>query len=128
MIYTLPSTSGKNSSGLLHIPIVDEQNSRAQVAQSAHRTFVAKADAFEEDMKRFITDPENKKRGIRKDLMEKRIVKMEELKTELDLYHKLLGVQREEIEARINRMEEQAQELIGLYAIGIKREREAARA
>ncbi len=39
-----------------------------------------------------------------------------------------MGVQREEIEARVNRMEEQAQELIGLYAIGVKREREAARA
>jgi len=97
-------------------------------AQSAHRTFVARADAFAADMQRFVTDRENKKRSIRKDLMEKRSIKMEELKTELDLYNKLLGVQREEIEECINHMEEQAQELIGLYAIGVKREREAARA
>ncbi len=124
----LPSTAGKNTSILMHLPVADETSSNEQVAGAAHQTFVARADALQERMQRVLLDAENKKRGIRKDLMEKRIAEIDELKQELDLYHKILGVQQEEIASRLTQMQEQAQELIGLYAIGVKREREKARA
>lgn len=123
----LPVPQGKNSSILMHLPVVDEASSKAQVAGSAHAAFMQKCQAFEEGMKRFLTDPESKKRGIRKDLMQRRMDEMDAVMQELDLYNKLLGVQRDEIDARLNLLKEQGQELIGLYAIGVKRERETER-
>lgn len=122
----LSNPDGKNTSTLMHIPIMDEVNSRTQVAASAHQTFLAKTTAFEHYMQRFLTDPENRKRGIHKDLMQANIKKMDDFKAELDLYNKLLGVQKEEIETRIDDLENKAQELITLYAIGVKHERETA--
>ena len=124
----LTSSTGKNASVLMHLIVPDEETSRAQVAGAAHQTFLDRTDALEKKVLRVLEDAENKKRGIRKEAMEARIGEMDELKQELDLYHKLLGVQRTEIESRIDKMEEQARELLGLYAIGIKRERAEARA
>jgi hypothetical protein len=92
------------------------------VRESAHRALLQRIEAYEENIKRFLDAPETRKRGIRKDLMEERIKKYEELKAELDLYHKLLGVQREEIEARLNSLKQEALRLITGYAIGVKRE------
>jgi hypothetical protein len=92
------------------------------VRESAYRALLQRVEAYEENIKRFLDAPETRKRGIRKDLMEERIKKYEELKAELDLYHKLLGVQREEIEARIDSLEQEALRLISGYAIGVKRE------
>lgn len=122
----LTAPTGKTTSTLMHLPVVDEANTKAQVSRSAHQTFVSKAYAFEVDMQRFLNNPANRQRGIHKNLMEKRIEDMEAVKNELDLYGKLLGVQREEIAAKLDKMEDQARELINLYAIGVKRERETA--
>jgi hypothetical protein len=120
----LPSTTGKNTSVLTHIAVIDDKDggNREQVRESVHRALMQRVEAYEENIKRFLDAPQTRKRGIRKDLMEERIKKYEELKAELDLYHRLLGVQREEIEARIDSLEQEALRLITGYAIGVKRE------
>lgn len=123
----LSSSTGKNKSILMHFIAPDETSTREQVAGAAHQSFLDKTEAMKKKVMRVLEDAENKKRGIRKDAMEARLVEMDGLKQELDLYHRLLGVHREEIEASITEMETQARELLGLYAIGVKREREETR-
>lgn len=113
------SAGGKSSSTLMHIPVIDEENSREQVAGSAHSSFVQRVDAYEENMRRFLLAHENvegrKPKPIKRKYMEERIAQYEEMKAELELYDMLLGTRRQEIESRVSALEGQALELIGLY-------------
>lgn len=112
---SLPSTTGENTSSLLHIPIFDdnEGNSKEQVQGTAYAGLMAKAKAFQTKMNRFLT--ENKK-GVGKKSMERRLMAHAELRAELDLYKNLLGTQIEEVEAAVDGLDEKVQELINKRA------------
>ncbi len=117
------STGGKSSSTLMHLPIIDEENSREQVSGSAHSAFVQRVDSYEENMRRFLLAHETvegrKPKPIKKKYMEERIAQYEEMKAELEIYDMLLGTRRQEIESRVSALEEQALALIGLYGQSI---------
>lgn len=113
------STGGKSSSTLLHVPVIDEANSREQISGSAHSAFVQRVDAYEENMRRFLLAHEtidgHKPKPIKRKYMEERISQYEEMKAELEIYDMLLGTRRQEIENRVSALEEQALKLIGIY-------------
>jgi hypothetical protein len=113
------STGGKSTSTLMHVPVIDEENSREQISGSAHSSFVQRVDSYEENMRRFLLAHETiegqKPKLIKRKYMEERISQYEEIKAELELYDMLLGTRRQEIESRVSALEEQALKLIGLY-------------
>ncbi len=120
---SLPTIANTSGGTLLHIPIVDEENSKQQIAGSAHSAFVQKVTAQKEALQRYITH--NRKRGIRVESLQAKMDEYESLRAELDLYYQLLGLRREELETELQTLEQQAQELISLYATGLAKTQSA---
>jgi hypothetical protein len=108
---------GGDKTSLLHIPIIDEENSKRQLAGASHDAFMQRVVAHKEAMTRFVA--QNRKRGIRLDNMQARIADYQELRAQLDVYTGLLDVRLDEVRVEVDTLERQAQELIGLYAKGL---------
>ncbi len=110
----LQAQTGGEKSSLLHIPIVDEENSKKQLAGATHDAFMQRVTAYKEAMTRFLA--QHRKRGIRLDNMQARIAEYQEFKAQLEVYTGLLDVRLDEVRGEVDTLERQAQELIGLYA------------
>lgn len=101
---------------LLHLPVINEANSKQQLATNTHESFMQRVIAYKEDIGRFATA--NRKRGIKLETMQERITLYQQLSDELTLYQGLLGTRVEDVQAELTALESQAQEIIDLYAKG----------
>lgn len=113
----LQAKPGGEKTTLLHIPVIDEENSKRQLAGASHDAFMQKVSAYKEAMIRFVA--QNRKRGIRLDNMQVKLAEYQDLKAQLEVYTGLLDVRLDEVKAEVEVLEQQAQELIGLYAKGL---------
>jgi hypothetical protein len=112
----LPTTTGMNTSRLIHIPIISEPHSQAQVSITTHDAFLQKLEAFEKNMAPIITANTGSNVSIKPKWMEERITQYTQLQDELKLYDMLLGARRKEIEERLGRLSETAKGLISAYS------------
>jgi hypothetical protein len=113
----LQAQQGGEKTSLLHIPIVDEENSKKQLAGASHDAFMQRVCAYKEAMNRFVG--QNRKRGIRLDNMQAKLAEYQEFKAQLEVYTGLLDVRLDEVRGEVDTLEQQAQELISLYARGL---------
>jgi hypothetical protein len=111
----LPTTSGSSTSRLVHIPVINEPHSQAQVAETTHDAFMQKLEAFEKNLAPIIAANQTSV-SIKPKWMEDRINQYTQLQDELKVYDMLLGVRRKEIEGRLERLSETARGLISAYA------------
>lgn len=117
-MYDLKSHGPKTT--LLHLPVVNEANSKQQLATNTHESFMQRVISYKEDIQRFATA--NRKRGIKAETMKDRIKAYQQLSDELTLYQGLLGTRVEDVQTELEALEAQAQEIIDLYATGQENE------
>jgi hypothetical protein len=99
----------------VHIPVIIEPHSQAQVAETTHDAFMQKLEAFEKNLAPIIASNQTSV-SIKPKWMEDRINQYTQLQDELKVYDMLLGVRRKEIEGRLERLSETARGLISAYA------------
>ena len=101
---------GSNQSSLLHLPIVDTQNAKAQLSGATHAAFLSDLETLAKNLQRFIEQSKNGK--VKPESIAARLVQYQEMKAKVELYHRVLGMYQSEIISKLEDLEQNARRLL----------------
>ncbi len=117
LLEELPSGEEENTSTLLHIPVVDTKTTKAQMAQMAHRSFMAEVAALQKNLHTFIERSEEaqekgKQTRISTESMLVRLEEYKAMKAKAHLYTQVLDMRQQEILTNLDSLQETARKLL----------------